>query len=426
VTLAAEPLRRRLRRSLGERTEALDAVLAAAARSHAEILLVGGPVRDLLLGRPILDLDLLVSSRLEDVARLTARALGAKVVVRSRFLTATVEADALRIDLARAREERYPRPGALPVVRAAEVAEDLARRDFTVHALALPLDPRSGSRLLDPHGGVADLRRRELRVLHPRSFEDDPTRLLRAARYASRLDFELAPGTARLACEGLAAGVLDRVTGDRLRAELLKLLGEPSPGAALRCLAALGLSEPLVRGWRPGRSALRALDRLGRCAARAPWPRAASPSVRAAAGLRLFLLGARPRVARVFVERFALTGAPAHELLEDLARLPRLAAALERELAPGALDALLGRVREPLLLAAHCALPAASARAITRYARTLRSRASPFDGHQARAFGARGPVIGKLLRAARRRALDGRPVNESWARRFVARAQRIG
>ncbi len=422
----AAPLRARLRRALGDRTFVLDAVLEAARRAGVELFLVGGPVRDLLLGSEILDLDLLVSDHLERVAVAAARALRAPYQVRPRFLTATVEAGPLRIDLARARTERYPRPGALPLVRAAGVDDDLGRRDFTLHALALPLDASSGDRLLDPHGGLADLGRRELRVLHPRSFEDDPTRLLRAARYAARLRFALAPGTLRLAREAIRAGALDSVSGDRLRAEITRLLEEPRPASALREAAALGLAAALSPGWAPDRACFEALERFARAQARPPWPRAADPEVRRAAGFRLLALGARPAAARGLVARLAFTGGPAGDLLRDVARLPRLLRTLRRELAPGALDALLHGEPDAMLLAASCALATPHARAVARYATTLRSIPSPMDGHVARGLGARGTEIGRLLRAARRRALDGRPVEHAWARGFVARLRRMG
>ena len=155
-----------------------------------------------------------------------------------RFATAKVELDGHEIDLAAARTETYERPGALPTVAAAASIEaDLGRRDFTINALAIPL--AGEPRLIDPYGGRADLSAGLLRVLHPGSFADDPTRALRAARYASRFGFELEPETAAL----LRAADLDTVSAERRRAELLRLAGEARAPAGFALLAEWGLVE---------------------------------------------------------------------------------------------------------------------------------------------------------------------------------------
>jgi tRNA nucleotidyltransferase (CCA-adding enzyme) len=198
------------------------------------VYLVGGAVRDLLLGRGRVDVDLVVEG---DAATLAER-LGAEVRSHERFATAKVRLDGHEVDIASARSERYPQPGALPVVEAAAtVEEDLGRRDFTVNAMAIPL--AGAPRLIDPHGGQADLTAKRLRVLHPRSFEDDPTRAIRAARYAARFGFELEPETERL----LRTTDLDTVSADRREAEMLRLAAEPSAPEAYRLLGEWGLVE---------------------------------------------------------------------------------------------------------------------------------------------------------------------------------------
>src|SRR4051794_33719546 len=155
--------------------------------------LVGGAVRDLLLGREDrADIDVVVEG---DVAAIAA-ALGGEARSHERFGTATVRVGDLVADLAAARAESYAHPGALPEVRPAALADDLARRDFSVNAMAIPLGGEA--RLIDPHEGAGDVERRALRVLHGRSFVDDPTRALRAARYAARLGFALDPETEAL------------------------------------------------------------------------------------------------------------------------------------------------------------------------------------------------------------------------------------
>jgi tRNA nucleotidyltransferase (CCA-adding enzyme) len=159
------------------------------------------------------------------------------VKVHERFGTATVELDGASVDLAATRAEAYPYPGSLPVVRPAALADDLGRRDFTINAMAVPLagDPE----LIDPHGGVGDLRSARIRVLHPGSFVDDPTRALRAARYAARLGFSLDDETDRL----VRAADLESVSAERVEAEFGKLAAEPDPIAVLRMLVGWGLVE---------------------------------------------------------------------------------------------------------------------------------------------------------------------------------------
>jgi len=205
-------------------------------RREAEgpVYLVGGAVRDLLLDRPRADVDLVVVG---DAAGLAAR-LGGAEVEHERFGTVKVEVEGHEVDIASARTETYPEPGALPVVAPAESIEvDLGRRDFTINAMAIPLD--GDRRLIDPHGGRADLERGVLRVLHPRSFEDDPTRAIRAARYAARFGFSLEPETDRL----MRRADLSTVSADRRRAELERLAAEPASGVAFGLLAGWGLID---------------------------------------------------------------------------------------------------------------------------------------------------------------------------------------
>jgi tRNA nucleotidyltransferase (CCA-adding enzyme) len=203
------------------------------AAAGAPVYLVGGVVRDLLLGEPRTDIDVAVEADVRPIAD----ALGGEVVEHERFATAAVTVDGLHVDLARARAETYERPGALPTVTPATIAEDLARRDFTINAMAVPLAGEPG--LIDPHGGVADLRAGVLRVLHERSFVDDPTRALRAARYAARFDLELESKTAAL----LREADLGAVSSDRVEAELRKIAGEENAPRALELITEWGLLE---------------------------------------------------------------------------------------------------------------------------------------------------------------------------------------
>jgi len=205
-----------------------------AAASEDPVYLVGGAVRDQLLGHGRADLDVVVVG---DAGAL-ARALGAPSAEHDRFGTAKVTIGDHEVDIAMARTETYREPGALPdVAPAADIETDLGRRDFTINAMAVPL--RGDPSVIDPHGGRADLEAGLIRVLHERSFRDDPTRAIRAARYAARLGFVLEGETEAL----LRVADLETVSAERREAEYLRLAGEPSAPEAYRLLAEWGLVE---------------------------------------------------------------------------------------------------------------------------------------------------------------------------------------
>ncbi len=205
------------------------------------VYLVGGAVRDLLLGREPAELDLVV----EGDPRGVADRLGGDAREHERFQTITVMAAGHRYDLARARSEHYVHSGALPEVEPATLAEDLLRRDFTVNAIAMALGAPDPGALRFAPGAWEDLENQHLRVLHEASFHDDPTRLLRLVRYASRLGFDAEPRTAELACAAIRGGALATVSGPRLGQELRLLAREPDPVAALDLLGHWGIDAAL-------------------------------------------------------------------------------------------------------------------------------------------------------------------------------------
>jgi tRNA nucleotidyltransferase (CCA-adding enzyme) len=209
------------------------------------IQLVGGAVRDLMLGREPRELDLCVQG---DAAALAAR-LGGSVRVHGRFGTATVELDGVRYDLAATRRESYSRPGALPDVAPGGLDEDLARRDFTVNAMALALSGPAPGRLHTAPCAVADLTAGILRVQHSRSFRDDPTRLLRLVRYRTRLGFAAETHTAALAREAADAGALGTVSATRIGNELRLLAREDDPVRSLAGLDEFGLATGIAPGF---------------------------------------------------------------------------------------------------------------------------------------------------------------------------------
>jgi tRNA nucleotidyltransferase (CCA-adding enzyme) len=220
--------------------------LLALAGQREDLALVGGAVRDLLLGRAPRELDVVVAHYAPELAGELATLLDASTTVHERFGTAAVEWARGRIDVAERRAESYPAPGALPQVRPGSADEDLARRDFTVNAIAVTLGGARRGELSSSEHALEDLRAGCLRVLHERSFSDDPTRLLRLARYRARLGFAVEPHTAELAAQALAAGALETVSRARVGAELRLALREADAVAALDALSELGVLTALA------------------------------------------------------------------------------------------------------------------------------------------------------------------------------------
>jgi tRNA nucleotidyltransferase (CCA-adding enzyme) len=236
-----------------ERAGAARALIDAATAAGVSLdgaWLVGGAVRDALLARPSTrDLDIAVEGDAHTLASLLAAGLGSDVEARSAFGTATVHVDLgeehgiVQIDLASCRTERYEEPGALPTVElGASIEDDLPRRDVTVNAIAVSLD--GSARLVAAPRAIDDLQARQLRVLHDRSFVDDPTRIVRVARYAGRLGFAVAEETRALAIDAVAGGALATLSADRLSTELRLVLREPA-WEALTLLASWGVVERL-------------------------------------------------------------------------------------------------------------------------------------------------------------------------------------
>jgi tRNA nucleotidyltransferase (CCA-adding enzyme) len=376
--------------TLLERLRALPAaeLLLAALGGEPRVWVVGGAVRDLLLGEtPSRDLDLVVEGDAHEVARRAARRLDGEVLVHERFGTATVRKEDAAFDLAGARRETYPQPGALPVVEpGATIEEDLLRRDFTVNTFALRL---ADGELRSVPGAREDLDARLLRVLHDASFRDDPTRLLRLARYAGRLGFEVEPHTAALARLAASVGAQKTVSGERLGSELRLLIAEPQP-EPVGALDALGVGGPLLPGFRFDRAlALRAL---------------ALRPIDAREGLVALGSALRHAQAGELRPRLRELGLLASEVaaLVACAELDRLLAPL-RGARPSEADELL---RHRPLEAAVVAAGAGSEAARDWLERGRHVRAA-IGGHDLLAEGLTGPAIGRGLLAARAALLDG-------------------
>ena len=215
--------------------------ISAVSEPYDGVYLVGGTVRDILLGEPNFDVDVAVEGDAIALARGLADALDGRVRAHRKFGTAVVlygEED--RVDVVTARTEFYDAPAALPSVEHATIREDLFRRDFTINAMAVSLKGEDFGRLVDPFGGRRDLEAKTIRILHNLSFIDDPTRIFRAIRYESRYAFRMDDHTQRLARGTIEMGLVGDLSSARLRDELVALLEEGDAGASILRLAELG------------------------------------------------------------------------------------------------------------------------------------------------------------------------------------------
>ncbi len=208
--------------------------------------LVGGPVRDLMLKFPNVDLDITVEGNgLRLAEGFSAMHRNARVTRYPAFKTATVHLpDGCLVDFATARAEIYARGGVFPMVKPSGIKEDLLRRDFTINAMAIAINPDTWGKLIDPFGGRADLLSLSLRVLHEKSFLDDPTRILRAARFKARLGLRIEAKTLKLLKSAIRIKVLDTIKPQRYLKDFNKILKEPNSKEAIKCLKSWNAYKP--------------------------------------------------------------------------------------------------------------------------------------------------------------------------------------
>ena len=376
--------------------------LAAARGSRS--FLVGGAVRDLLLGSASPDVDVLVEGDAIAVAQDLARQHDGALQRHHAFQTATVTlGDGRRIDFASARSETYSKPGVLPEVIPGTLEADLARRDFTINTMALALHPDSAGEMFDPCGGEKDVRDRQLRFLHEQSFSDDPTRLLRALRFALRLGYEIEPRTAAGLRAGAHGGLLREVSGDRLRREFGKLLAE-QPVAGPGALQEWDLLNGIFPGLEVAPVRLETLAELAAADApgeHGPWMTLATLAAHLAPQERWELVRRLklPRDARRIVID---SGEPWRLALEDLESLPV-------EARPSAVADVLDALSVEVILIGVAGMREARQRdAALCYLRQHRHLAPALDGVAILALGcADGPAVGEVLRALRGARIDG-------------------
>ena len=394
---------------LGDRPGA-GRLVAAAAEFDSHVFLVGGAVRDLMLGRTPRELDVVVEGDASEFARLLGTPEApVDPVEHPQFGTAVVELDEVRVDVARARRESYPAPGALPQVQPASIEEDMLRRDFTVNAIAVGLDGQGGQRARGEvvwhavPGALEDLRAGRLRVLHDASFTDDPTRLLRLARYAARLGFEIEPHTAALAAQAARERALDTISGGRIGAELRLALNEPAPVGALAAMDELGLLTAIHPRLRFDRAVIeRSVELL---------PEDGQVDLLAMAALVVPLAlraGDDPRAEIVaLLDRLEFPAPERNRLAASASAVPRLAGELPGAKSPSRLyDTVKDTPLEGVALTGG--IDIAAMEPARRWLHSLRHVRLTITGEDLLAAGlSEGPDIGRRLDAVLRLKLDG-------------------
>lgn len=392
-----------------------------AAQRGARAYLVGGSVRDLILERPHDDVDVVVEGDGLGVAQDLARSLDGELTRHHAFQTATVATPGGdRVDIATARSESYPHAGRLPQVVPGTLEEDLMRRDFTINTMAIALSETDWGRLIDPLGGRTDLEQALLRVMHPQSFADDPTRILRALRFALRFGYEIEVSTAEQLRAAVLGGYLDQVSGDRVRKEFRLMFSEEPIEGPLRLQ-----QEGILSGLQPGLAAaeepLRRLQELSGWYGRmvggveaefaAPWSLVLACCADSLPQQARWQLSRRLNLSRD--ERLPLiaSGTPWRQAVSGLAGEP-IASDVERSLRGVPTGALLVRA------AIHGADVEKHAR---RYLERLRRVTPTLTGSDLRELGvAQGPQVGELLDRLRAARLDGEVESADDERRLVS------
>jgi tRNA nucleotidyltransferase (CCA-adding enzyme) len=399
----------------------------AASMGHS-IYFVGGLVRDLLLNLPIVDIDLVIEGDAIALARNLCRQFGGRVRSHGRFGTAKWLIDPASaqklaaqlspqgagaqnsgelptaIDFVTARTEFYTHPTALPQVERSSIKQDLHRRDFTINTLAIQLDPHRFGELLDFYGGETDLRQGVIRVLHSLSFIEDPTRILRAARLEARLGFRTEPRTEQLIAGALS--MLDRVSGDRIRHELVLIFQEARPEQALYRLQELGALEIISPGLHCDRWLRTRFESLRRAATDPLW----SPNAeqRTFAYLALLLYRLPDEQVHAFRKRLKLS----HDDVQRLAQVRRIKQhlyELEQEQADSALYRWLSPYSSEALLVVWCAAGETVRRQIRRFQAELRDVRVLLGGQDLiERYGLKpGPVFRRIFDRLRDARLDG-------------------
>jgi len=207
-----------------------------AELNNYRIYIVGGAVRDYFMSIKPIDVDVVIEGNGLKIAELISAKFGLPLVRHERFITATIKIDGYEVDFSTARKEVYKKPAALPDVVPATIEEDLQRRDFTINAIAISLNKKDYLKVIDPFNGLIDIQNKIIRVLHDKSFVDDPTRVFRAIRYMSRFGFNIEQHTEQLIFKALKDNTFGGLTSSRIFNEFKLLFSEKEPGICLKNL----------------------------------------------------------------------------------------------------------------------------------------------------------------------------------------------
>lgn len=322
--------------------------LAAEIARHLgyRLYLIGGVVRDLILNRVNLDLDITVEGDGINFAILLAERLNARLIRHRKFKTATViTPDKVKIDIATARKEFYPFPASLPVVEQGTLIDDLKRRDFTINAIALRFSLGRPLEIIDLFKGRNDIRERKIRVLHKASFIDDPTRILRAIRFEQRYDFRIERDTLRLLKEAINTGMLEEVSAHRVKYELVLMLREERPVKCLRRIKELAGFSFIADGLGLSQDKIRFLNAIEKTIA---WFKQTMPTKRKLDSWLMYFIGLisdldTQKVAKT-CQDFAFRRGESKRILSYKKTITRLEQSLKKRLTPRLLYNLL----EPL------------------------------------------------------------------------------
>jgi len=375
-----------------------------AAKQGQRVYLVGGVVRDLLLGDPSLrsgprfDLDLVVEGDAVKLAQQVAETSQAKLLAHHRFGTAKLRYDNFTLDLATARKETYAKPGALPTVTPGTLKDDLVRRDFSINAMAISLALNDYGKLVDPYQGKNDLEHRRIRILHPESFSDDATRILRAVRYEQRLCFELEAQTVELLKRDIP--MLDTISGDRIRHELELILKEKRPEFVIKRLAGLGVLPRISPSLKGNGWIAEKFDRARRLKKPAQLP---------SLYFCLLIYSFSERGIEQFLARFNISAKLSRAMRDTLRLKTKLSLLDKSSLKPSEIYYLL-REYEPVAIQANAIAsePSMAHRHLQLFLTKLRYVRTPLDGEELKRLGiSAGPEMGKVLQVLHKAKLDG-------------------
>jgi tRNA nucleotidyltransferase (CCA-adding enzyme) len=389
-----------------------------ADRLGVNVYLVGGFVRDLIIGRKNFDLDFVVEGDGTAFAKAVAKELGAKVHAYERFKTATlIFPDGLRVDVASARTEVYRSPGALPEVDAAPLKKDLMRRDFTINTLAVKVNSKEFGRLIDFFGGLRDIKEKKIRVLHSLSFVEDPTRILRALRFAVRYRFELGRHTERLLKMAVERHLFKTVEGQRIYHELKQILLEENPLRVFLRMEKYGVLKELFPNLNWGKRKKDLFEKVRKTVIWHKYNFPDSPVSYHLLYLGALFLGEEKGKVDGYLHFLALPEREKELLLRLLNKLPKLLKELKPDSPPSLYLKLLEKEPEELSLLLSAVAEEDVAKKVRSFLTFYRYLKPLVSGEDLKRLGLKpGPIYKEILNRVKYAIVDGRlPAEEREA-----------